>query len=45
MLQPLMEKKKGQIEQKGILNNSITSKLFELLETKGIKTHFIKKNK
>ncbi len=35
--------KKGQIEQKGILNNSITSKLFELLETKGIKTHFIKK--
>lgn len=40
---PLMEKKKGQIEDKGILNNSITSKLFELLETKGIKTHFIKK--
>ena len=35
--------KKGQIEHKGILNNSITSKLFELLESKGIKTHFIKK--
>lgn len=35
--------KKGQIESKGVLNNSITSKLFELLESKGIKTHFIKK--
>ncbi|WP_055667476.1 phosphoribosylaminoimidazolesuccinocarboxamide synthase [Desnuesiella massiliensis] len=35
--------KKGQIESKGMLNNSITSKLFELLESKGIKTHFIKK--
>lgn len=35
--------KKGQIEEKGILNNSITSKLFELLESKGVKTHFIKK--
>ncbi|WP_040212731.1 phosphoribosylaminoimidazolesuccinocarboxamide synthase [Clostridium polynesiense] len=35
--------KKGQIEDKGILNNSITSKLFELLESKGIKTHYIKK--
>lgn len=35
--------KKGQIESKGVLNNSITSKLFELLESRGIKTHFIKK--
>lgn len=35
--------KKGQIESKGILNNAITSKLFELLESKGIPTHFIKK--
>jgi phosphoribosylaminoimidazole-succinocarboxamide synthase len=35
--------KKAQIENKGILNNSITSTLFELLESKGIKTHFIKK--
>ena len=35
--------KKAQIENKGILNNSITSMLFELLEKKGIKTHFIKK--
>lgn len=35
--------KKAQIEKKGILNNSITTMLFELLEKKGIKTHFIKK--
>ena len=35
--------KKAEIENKGILNNSITSMLFELLEKKGIKTHFIKK--
>lgn len=35
--------KKGQIEDKGVMNNSITSSLFELLEKKGIKTHFVKK--
>src|SRR5665647_3100411 len=35
--------KKAQIEKKGILNNSITTMLFELLEKKGIKTHFIEK--
>ncbi|HKL85599.1 MAG TPA: phosphoribosylaminoimidazolesuccinocarboxamide synthase [Treponemataceae bacterium] len=35
--------KKGQIESKGVLNNSITTGLFELLERKGIKTHFIAK--
>jgi phosphoribosylaminoimidazole-succinocarboxamide synthase len=35
--------KKAQIEKKGILNNSITTMLYELLEKKGIKTHFIKK--
>ena len=35
--------KKGQIEDKGVLNNSITSKLFELLESKGIRTHYIEK--
>lgn len=35
--------KKGQIEDKGVLNNSITSSLFELLEKNGIKTHFEKK--
>ncbi|MCJ7688221.1 MAG: phosphoribosylaminoimidazolesuccinocarboxamide synthase [Clostridiaceae bacterium] len=35
--------KKAQIENKGILNNSITTSLFQLLEKKGIKTHFIKK--
>ncbi|APC41279.1 phosphoribosylaminoimidazolesuccinocarboxamide synthase [Clostridium estertheticum] len=35
--------KKGQIEKKGILNNSITTMLYELLEKNDIKTHFIKK--
>ncbi|MGE5627186.1 MAG: phosphoribosylaminoimidazolesuccinocarboxamide synthase [Solirubrobacterales bacterium] len=35
--------KKGQIEDKGVLNNSITSSLFELLEKNGVKTHFEKK--
>jgi phosphoribosylaminoimidazole-succinocarboxamide synthase len=35
--------KKGQIEFKGVLNNSIASLIFELLEEKGIRTHFIKK--
>lgn len=35
--------KKAQIDNKGTLNNSITTMLFELLEKKGIKTHFIKK--
>ena len=35
--------KKGQIEDKGALNNSITSKLFELLESRGIETHYIEK--
>lgn len=36
-------KKKDQIANKGVINNSITSMLFTLLEEKGIKTHFIKK--
>jgi phosphoribosylaminoimidazole-succinocarboxamide synthase len=35
--------KKGQIEDKGVMNNSITAMLFEILEKQGIKTHFIKK--
>ncbi len=35
--------KKGQIEDKGVLNNSITTMLFELVEKNGVKTHFIKK--
>lgn len=35
--------KKGQIEDKGVLNNAITSSLFTLLEQNGIKTHFEKK--
>lgn len=35
--------KKGQIEDKGVLNNNITSALFEMLKEHGIKTHFEKK--
>lgn len=35
--------KKGQIEEKGVLNNSITSMIFEMLNENGIKTHFIEK--
>lgn len=35
--------KKGQIEDKGVMNNSITSMIFELLEKKGVSTHFIEK--
>jgi len=35
--------KKGTIENKGIMNNKITSLLFEMLEKNGIKTHFVKK--
>lgn len=35
--------KKGQIHDKGILNNKITSFFFELLAKNGIPTHFIKR--
>lgn len=35
--------KKGQIEDKGVLNNAITSMLFEMLNEKGVPTHFIEK--
>ncbi|MCY6960480.1 phosphoribosylaminoimidazolesuccinocarboxamide synthase [Clostridium brassicae] len=35
--------KKSEISKKGILNNSITSMIFEMLHEKGIKTHFEKK--
>ncbi len=34
-------KKKGIIEHKGILNNKISSAIFRLLESKGVKTHFV----
>jgi phosphoribosylaminoimidazole-succinocarboxamide synthase len=35
--------KKGQIEDKGMLNNKIASSLFEMLERSGISTHFIRR--
>lgn len=35
--------KKGQISNKGVLNNSITSIIFEMLKESGIRTHFIEK--
>jgi len=34
--------KRGTIRNKGIINNRISTILFELLESKGIETHFIK---
>lgn len=33
--------KKGQIEDKGVLNNSITSTIFTMLNESGIPTHFV----
>lgn len=35
--------KKAQIDNKGFLNNAITTMIFEMLNEKGIKTHFIEK--
>ena len=35
--------KKAQIESKGVLNNEITSLIFEMLNKEGIKTHFVEK--
>lgn len=35
--------KKGTIEQKGVMNNKISSRLFEFLEAEGIPTHFEKR--
>jgi phosphoribosylaminoimidazole-succinocarboxamide synthase len=34
-------KKKGVIQQKGILNNKISSRIFQYLEERGVKTHFV----
>lgn len=33
--------KKGQIKDKGVINNKITAYLFKMLESQGVKTHFI----
>ena len=33
--------KKGQIADKGIVNNTMTNLIFQMLEGKGIKTHFV----
>ena len=35
--------KRGTIKQKGVVNNEISCALFQLLESKGIPTHFVKK--
>jgi len=35
--------KRAEIEGKGVINNTISSLLFELLEKSGIKTHYIKR--
>ncbi|MDR2767010.1 MAG: phosphoribosylaminoimidazolesuccinocarboxamide synthase [Treponema sp.] len=33
--------KKGQIEEKGIINNKVSASLFRLLESSGVPTHFV----
>lgn len=35
--------KKGQIEDKGVMNNAITAAIFTMLNEKGIATHFVEK--
>ena len=35
--------KKGSVDLKGEMNNAITTLIFEYLNSKGVKTHFIKK--
>ena len=35
--------KRGTIKQKGVMNNEISIALFQILESKGIPTHFVKK--
>ncbi|MDR3203532.1 MAG: phosphoribosylaminoimidazolesuccinocarboxamide synthase [Deltaproteobacteria bacterium] len=35
--------KKGQIHSKGILNNAISSFFFELLDSRGVSSHYVKK--
>ena len=35
--------KKGTIKDKGVINNELTSYLFEMLASQGVKTHFIEK--
>ena len=34
--------KRGTIQEKGIVNNKISARLFEILEHKGVETHFVK---
>jgi len=35
--------KKGTIVNKGVMNNAISTKIFQFLESRGIKTHFVSK--
>src|ERR1700750_1300774 len=34
--------KKGTIDNKGVMNNRIASKIFEYLQTQGVETHYVK---
>ncbi|GMT42731.1 MAG: phosphoribosylaminoimidazole-succinocarboxamide synthase [bacterium] len=36
-------KKKGTIREKGIVNNAVSSRIFEFLGENGVRTHFVKK--
>ena len=35
--------KRGTIVNKGVVNNKLSEKIFELLEKKGVPTHFLKR--
>ena len=34
-------KKKGTLVDKGVMNNHISSRIFQFLENEGVKTHFV----
>ncbi len=36
-------KKKGIIKEKGVINNKVSSRIFEFLEANGIRTHFVER--
>ena len=35
--------KKGTIVDKGVINNQVSSRVFQYLEEKGVKTHFVER--
>ena len=43
MLLPVTERKRAPLKDKGVINNELTSYLFEMLASHGVKTHFLEK--